>query len=83
MYKNRFFIYSLLALMISGCGGNRAVYDGDWYGTYDETTVVDMPDQIRHINTYGTNIDTTHNIAVLVPLTGDNRSIGDTISKSV
>ena len=83
MYKNRFFIYSLLALMISGCGGNRTVYDGDWYGTYDETTVVDMPDQIRHVNTYGTNMDTTHNIAVLLPLTGDNRSIGDTIRTSV
>ena len=84
MYKNRFFAYFSLTLLLSGCAGDRTVYDGDWYGTYDETTVIGAPEQIQHINQATlSDGDNTHNIAVLLPLTGDNRSIGETIRTSV
>lgn len=75
MYKNIFF--SILSLLvIAACTTSH----NDWYGEYG-----DAPTGAPSTMMYGTPAadTTTHNIAVLLPLSGDYANIGRTIQTSI
>ncbi len=84
MFKNRIFRHIITALILSGCAGTHDQGpENDWFGEYDLLTA-NAP-----INMYGTQsdgygaTDATHNMAVLLPLSGDNALVGQTIRTSV
>lgn len=87
MFKNRFFGYIITTLILAGCAGSRDTGpENDWFGEYG-TLSTNTP-----LNMYGTSSDetnnistsdTAHNLAVLLPLSGDKSTIGKTIRTSV
>ncbi len=86
MFKNRIFGYIITTLILAGCTGTHEHGpENDWIGEYDALTT-NAP-----INMYGTLSDRhgasisddNHNMAVLLPLSGDNAPVGKTIRTSV
>ena len=86
MFKNRIFGYIITTLILAGCSGTSDHGpENDWFGEYDLLST-NTP-----INMYGTlsdgyglpTSDTGHNMAVLLPLSGDNAPVGKTIRTSV
>ncbi|MBQ2017681.1 MAG: penicillin-binding protein activator [Alphaproteobacteria bacterium] len=86
MFKNRIFGYIITTLILAGCATTHdQAPENDWFGEYDSLSTS------APINMYGTlsdgyganTSDTTHNMAVLLPLSGDNAPVGKTIRTSV
>lgn len=77
-----FFRFCLIAILLAGCGGG--IKTSPWDIEY-ETGVVTGPIQLGYssVATYGTDMSAQHNIAVLLPLTGDNSEIGRGIQNSI
>lgn len=90
MFKNRFFRYLLALGVLSGCttGGDKSSTSAtDWFSEYDAMTT-GTPVQMLYgtqSDGYGTDLSTsdTYNMAVLLPLSGTNASVGRTIRTSV
>lgn len=87
MYINKFFkVFGLIALL-AGCAPTTH-QDNDWFDGYDASTA-DTPTAMiygRPMDEYGTlsTDDTTpHRIAVLLPTSGKNATIGKSIQSSV
>lgn len=87
MHMNRIFIYLGLIGLLSGCVSNR--YDNetiDW-SDIDLSAPTTSPQNLygRPSDGYGTDTtdNTSHNIAVLLPLSGQNAPIGETIRASI
>ena len=86
MYINRIFGYLTTLLALAGCSGITDT-TSDWYAGYDDL-ITGTPRHMQYgrpSDGYGTS-DTTgdiHNMAVLLPLSGDNATIGQTIRTSV
>ena len=87
MYINRFFGYFISLLVLAGCATTDTTTPSvDWFDEYEQMQP-GTPSQMYGTlsDGYGTN-DTstdTHNMAVLLPLSGDNAPIGKTIRTSV
>ena len=83
---NRFFIYFILTGILSGCAtDNKAPSTIDW-SDIDTTANSLMPSNLygRPSDGYGTIVDDANrNIAVLLPLSGVNAAVGQTIRSSV
>ena len=86
LIKNRIFGYIITTLILAGCAGtqDRVGPDNDWFGEYSELAT-GTPSQMYGTESdgYGTKSDTAHNMAVLLPLSGDNAPVGRTIRTSV
>lgn len=86
MRMNRFFIYFILTGILSGCAtDNKAPSTIDW-SDIDTTANGLMPSNLygRPSDGYGTVVDDANrNIAVLLPLSGVNAVVGQTIRSSV
>ena len=83
MYINRFFTYLITTLVLSGCTGNLTS-DNEW--SVSDDTIVGRPSNLEHgrfASMYGTISDETHQIAVLLPLTGATASAGKAIRTAV
>ena len=87
MHMNRIFIYFGLIGLLCACVSNR--HDAktiDW-SDIDTGPTTNSPLDLygRPSDGYGTDIsdDTSHNIAVLLPLSGQNAPVGETIRASV
>ncbi len=76
---SRLFCFTVLIGFLAGCGGG-----GRWHSEYDKTSN-NPPAQLQYgtfsSGLYGTS--DTHHIAVLLPLSGPNASIGKTISPAI
>ena len=87
MYINRFFRYFGLLALLSGCATTDTP-DVDWFAEYDALTT-GTPRHMQYgrpSDGYGTSDATdtsTHKMAVLLPLSGDNAPVGRTIRTSV
>ena len=86
MLINRFFTYLSTLLILAGCGGtvDNNLPANDWYGEHDNMatgTPIEMYG--RPSDGYGTTDTQTHNMAVLLPLSGTNAQIGRTLRTSV
>ncbi|MBO5739599.1 MAG: penicillin-binding protein activator [Alphaproteobacteria bacterium] len=84
LIKNRIFGYIILALALAGCAGtgDKSGPENDWIGEYGTLTAGE-PAQIYGQLTDSVQSDATHNMAVLLPLSGDNAPVGRTIRTSV
>lgn len=87
MYMNRKFIYFGLIGLLCGCAPNRHdIKTIDW-SDVDTGPVINSPLDLygRPSDGYGTDIsdNTSHSIAVLLPLSGQNAPVGETIRTSV
>ena len=87
MLKNRFFGYIIMGLILAGCTGthDQTGPENDWFGEYDALTT-GTPSNMYGAPSDGygrITSDTTHNMAVLLPLSGDNSPVGQTIRTSV
>lgn len=86
LIKNRIFGYIITAFILAGCTGthDQVGPDNDWFGEYSELTT-GAPSQMYGTASdgYGITSNTTHNMAVLLPLSGDNAPVGRTIRTSV
>ena len=86
MRMNRFFIYFLLTGLLSGCAtNNKGTSTIDW-SDINATANSVMPSNLygRPSDGYGTDVDEkNHHIAVLLPLSGANALVGQTIRSSV
>ncbi len=81
MYMNRFFAFCAI-LVLSGCGVVPSSKDNSWFNEYG-TLPVGNPAQMYGQYTIPADSDITHNIAVLLPMTGDNASVGRSIRTSI
>ena len=86
MHMNKFFGYLTTLTILSGCvGGGDKSQSVDWFDAYD-ASLAGAP-----ANMYGTlsdgygapSDDTTREMAVLLPLSGDNAAIGQSIRTSI
>lgn len=88
MYINRFFTFCITALLLSGCATTTPDTDMDWFDEYG-TLTTGNPIQMQYgrlSDAYGTDItdqDATHHMAVMLPLSGPNATVGKTIRTSV
>ncbi|MBQ0013430.1 MAG: penicillin-binding protein activator [Proteobacteria bacterium] len=82
MLIKNFFRFGLIAILLAGCGG--VVKTSPWDIEYDPG-LVSTPTQLEYGTNsgYGIDMSGTHNIAVLLPLTGDNAQIGRGIQNSI
>ncbi len=87
MFKNRFFGYVISLLILAGCTGthDNTGPENDWFGEYGNLTTNTPANMYGMLSDgYGATIsDTAHNIAVLLPLSGDKAPVGKTIRTSV
>lgn len=81
MTMNRFFAFCLAA-SLTGCGVGYPTMDKtDWFGEYD-TLTTGTPAEMY--GTYDVSMDTApHSMAVLLPLSGDNATVGRSIRASI
>ncbi len=79
MIMNRFFAFCL-TLLLAACGVGTTTTSTDWFGEYG-TLTTGAPAAMY--GTYDTTDATTHTMAVLLPLSGDNAAIGRAIRTSV
>ena len=86
MYINRIFGYITAILTLAGCSGITDT-GTDWFADYD-TMITGTPRHMQYgrpSDGYGTSDASgdAHNMAVLLPLSGDNATIGQTIRTSI
>ena len=86
MYINRFFTYLVTSIILVGCSGYEIDYDTDW--SVPEDIIIGQPTKLDNkdtFNMYGSfdNNEIHQNIAVLLPLSGNNAQIGKSIRASV
>lgn len=87
MYMNKFLKFLGLIILLAGCAP-RVSDDGNWFDGYD-TTSVGAPTSMQYgrpIDEYGTyesDDATPHRVAVLLPTTGKNATIGKSIQASI
>ncbi len=79
MTMNRFFTFCM-TLLLAGCGGTLTSNDADWFTEYG-TLSTGTPAQMY--GTYDTSDTSAHTMAVLLPLSGDNAPVGQSIRTSV
>ena len=89
MFMNRFFKYFTATILLSGCAGTGNIISGSntWFDDYDATPT-GTPATLQYgrlSDGYGAmdSGSDTQNIAVLLPLSGQNAQIGKTIRASV
>ncbi len=82
MYMNRFFRFCTL-LTLAACGGGVGT-NNDWFGEYG-TLATGTPAAMQYgaYTDTATTTGTTHRMAVLLPLTGDNAPAGRAIQTSI
>ncbi len=80
MLMNRIFGFLTLTAILSGCATTQS-QDTDWTSIYG-TLSAGEPSQIQY-GKYSDNDDTIHRMAVMLPLSGTNKSVGRTIRTSV
>ena len=81
MYINRFFIFLVTLTCLSGCSMTPSRTTSDWFGEYG-TMTTGTPVQMQY-GTFTNTDDIVHRMAVLLPLSGQNASIGNAIRTSV
>lgn len=82
-YMNRFFYLCGLLLLVSGCTGTKNNNWFDEYGTLETSTPTQMLyGDVSQYQADGQS-EQSHNMAVLLPLSGKNQAIGDTIRTSI
>ncbi len=85
MYIKRIFGYLFAITVLAGCSGIDIMSGGDWGTEYDQT-LTGAPAQLQYgqlSDGYGKDNDEQHNIAVLLPLSGDSAPVGRTIRSSI
>ncbi|MBQ8255390.1 MAG: penicillin-binding protein activator [Alphaproteobacteria bacterium] len=87
MFMNRFLKYFTATVLLSGCAGTQKIVSSDdgWFGDYD-SMITGTPATLQYgrpSDGYGATSDGTENMAVLLPLSGQNAQIGKTIRASV
>ena len=85
MYIKRIFGYLFSLSILAGCSTGAIMSGGKWDNT-DPETITGAPVQLQYgqpSDGYGTDGDTQHNIAVLLPLSGDSAPVGRTIRASI
>ncbi len=80
MYMNRFFGFCMLGVL-SACGGGIIGPGDTWHSEYG-TLSTGAPTAMQY-GAYSTNDTTTHRMAVLLPLSGDNAAAGRAIQTSI
>lgn len=84
---NRFFIYFGLISLLGACSGKYSDTKTIDWSDIDTGPTTSAPSNMygRQSDGYGTEIDEsdTYNIAVLLPLSGSNSSVGETIRSSI
>ncbi len=92
MYINRIFAYFITTIILAGCaGGDKSGTTSiDWFDAHDTMTTGtptqmygQLSDGYGTMDSTTTSDETTHKIAVLLPLSGPNAAIGKTIRTSV
>ena len=84
MYINKFFTYLFAVIILAGCSGTHFSGNDNWSVSSD--TVVGRPTTLergKFAAMYGTHPDSAHQIAVLLPLSGQSAPIGKTIRTSI
>ena len=87
MYMNKIFKYLLSLTLLAGCSGTDKTTSVDWFDGYD-TDLTGTPHTMQYgrpSDGYGTHdtLDETHNMCVMLPLTGQHAPIGQTIRQSI
>lgn len=79
---NRFFTRIIATLILAGCAGTDTRHD--WNAEYSDTAT-GTPVQMQYGSYYSTfdSADTQHNIAVLLPMTGQNAAAGREIRNAM
>lgn len=82
MFINNFFKFFIIGILLAGCGGGPK--NQPWDIEYDQSSITNPVHLAYGTNTgYGTDTSGKHDIAVLLPLTGDNAQIGISIQNSI
>ena len=85
MYINRFFYYIMTLAVLAGCSGNDLDVDSDWMDGYN-ASMAGMPATLQYgylSDGYGNIAETTHTMAVMLPMTGPAESVGHAIRTSI
>ena len=85
MYINKFFKHILSLCLLAGCAQNGIISDSNWSAAH-HSGVVGTPSNLEYgfaYNNYGGTDTTPHTMTVLLPLSGDNAQIGDTIRSAI
>ena len=87
MHMNKIFKYLLSLTLLAGCSGTDTTPSVDWFDGYD-TGLVGTPNAMQYgrpSDGYGTHdtSDTPRTMSVMLPLTGPNASVGQTIRQSI
>lgn len=85
MYMKKFLLFLGALAVLSGCGGTKS---GNWYDSYEEmatTTPQDVQDAyLRSTSLYGSDDGgRVANIAVLLPMSGPAKTVGNDIKTSI
>ena len=85
MYMNKFLLFLGLLTILSGCSGNKS---GNWYDAYEETATT-TPQDVQDTYLYSTALygsddgGRVANIAVLLPMNGPTKNVGNSIKTSI
>ncbi len=85
MYINKFFKYLLSLIVLSGCAQNGTISDNDWFAAHTNAPIdspTKLDDFLAHNNQTAPD-GAPHNMAVILPLSGDNSGIGQTIRSGI
>jgi len=84
MYINNKIIISVsLCALISGCGTNINKFGSQDYESIATTQPTQISDVLSKSGIYGMGGGKTENIAVLLPTSGDNKALGQSIKSSI
>ena len=85
MYMNKFLIFMGVLVTLSGCGSTKS---GNWYDSYEETATT-IPQDVQDTYLYSTSLygsddgGRVANIAVLLPMNGPAKTVGNDIKTSI
>lgn len=85
MYMNKILLFFGILITLSGCSGTK---NGDWYDSYQETATA-APQNVQDTYLYSTSLygddngGRVANIAVLLPMNGSAKDIGNNIKTSI
>ena len=85
MSMNKILVFLGVLATLAGCGGNKS---GNWYDAYEQTATT-TPQDVQDAYLYSTSLygsdngGRTANIAVLLPMTGPAKTVGNDIKTSI
>ncbi len=81
MFMNRFFQFCVISGVLTACSGG--MQNVAWDNPYNDDSIISEPTTLEYgtHSEYGTT--QSHNISVLLPLSGENASIGRSIQQSI